>query len=189
MNFGDISELSQKLVDRNDKSFKNGEYWQAVLNLGFAWWRLAPSGIGYADMIEWTRLSYGPFAQLCILLGKYNQQTTNNGHAGYWDNGFAGGRSGDPDEDIPLHKDMMRLMTEFGLDKTPLGEKVYGAMGLFEIHFPDPYDDCDCCEDDDYPRLKTSKCDDEYFAVAAAWEKFFGKAVRKAIEAERKKAA
>lgn len=132
---GDLARLKAALIEKRDKDFEKGEVWQAILNLGYGKWQSLPEGSGwsYKDMIDWVALEYGFFAQVCVLLGKYNQQVLCNGHMGYWDNGYAGGRPGNPDSDIPLHRLMLRLMRRVRVDRIFTGKKIYDIASRFKI--------------------------------------------------------
>ena len=182
---GDLFPLKKALTNRDDEDFKKGEVWQAILNLGYAKWQAMPKGQdwSYGDMVQWIGLEYGSFAKVCILLGKYNQQVLCNGHMGYWDNGFAGGDSGSPEEGNPLHKEMLTLMKIIGIDQLELGKKVYDVAARFQIEVWES--DCDCDGHGDEEIMKDPSVDDDYANVAQydnSWEKEFNSIVKHLIE-------
>lgn len=180
--FGDIKKLALKLHEVGGKGFKAGEYWQAILNVGFNKWRSVKAGAwGYHDMVEWTRLEYGEFAAFCILLGKYHQQVTNGGHGQYWDNKYAG----EDEEDFSLHEQMVGFFGQSGLTKIELGKKTYEVIKAFKVAFPGANDRwCDCGDDheDDYPHVEDPSLDDKYYEFCHDWFPVFEDIVREEID-------
>jgi len=182
---GDLSRLKAALLKKNGAEFQKGEVWQAILNLGYAKWQSMSkrSDWDYGDMIEWVGLEYGPFAQVCILLGKYNQQVLCNGHAGYWDNGYAGGQPGAPDEDHSLHKKMLALMRSIGIDQLPAGKKIYDVAVRFEyVEWRSDYHTEGL---DDEQTMKDDTVDDDYADAAqykGKWERDFNAVVQHVID-------
>jgi len=179
---GDLSRLKAELLRRNDKDFKDGEVWQAILNIGYGKWQSLPDSHdwSYDDMVEWVGLEFGPFAKLCILLGKYNQQVLCNGHMGYWDNGFSGGPCADADVDIPLHKQMLHLMRQIGVDRLPAGKKIYEVASRFRIEVLSG--DYGCSSEE---VMADASVDDDYADVAqykGQWEKDFNGIIQYLIE-------
>jgi len=186
--FGDISKIALKLLENNDGSFQAGEYWQAILNVGYEKWRADKSSPswGYSDMIEWMRLEYGEFASFAILLGKYHQQVTNGGHIQYWDNKYAG----DDEEDFSLHEDMVSFFGRSGLRNVEKGKKTYDVIKNFEIVFPDEnsgWGDCHC-DEEEYPHVKDSGLDEQYYEFCHPWAEECGAIFREAIDVALKEA-
>lgn len=175
MDFGNIKKLTERLVEKNDKSYQNGETWQAILNIGYNMWQTSKQDLSYTDMINWTRIEYGEFAAFCILVGKYNQQVTNGGHMQYWDNGYAG----DNEEDFSLHEQMLRGFVDFGLVDTKLGKKTHEVASRFEI-----VQDGDLYYGDGDPYLKDGTIDNDYYKFSDKWEEFFGKVAKDAVDAQ-----
>ena len=180
---GDLSRLKAALLKRNDKEFRNGEVWQAILNLGYEKWRSMPESAdwGYEEMVNWVGRELGLFAKMCVLLGKYNQQVLCNGHMGYWDNGYAGGRPGRPDDEHELHKQMLLLMHQTGVDKLPSGKKIYDVAARFKVELWKS--DCDHCGDEEL--MADGSVDDDYANVAqykGSWEEDFNAVVKYLIE-------
>lgn len=176
--FGNLDKLAKTLAENSDSSFQEGDYWQAVLNIGYDMWQKNPDrSIGYSDMLSWVRVEYGEFAKFCILIGKYNQQVCNGGHYQYWDNRYAG----DDEDDFTLHKEMIEYLGMSGLIYTSLGRKVYDVARRFGIITPDPYDWLRSEDENLEPYLKDEGVDGAYYAFNSEWEKFFGGVVRNAI--------
>lgn len=108
----------QEVFEKNKEINDDGEtfdYHQTVLNIGYKWWQDAknPNDVDYVNMIDYIANTYGEIFAGLILIGKYNQQVSNNGHDGYYNNGFADGIGGcysKRDFDHPLHR---RLISWF----------------------------------------------------------------------------
>lgn len=91
---------------------------QTILNIGYKWWQAQEEdpekkklSYNYIDMIDYISETYGEIFAGLILIGKYNQQVTNNGHYGYYDNGYADGTGScgrTHDFNHPLHQRLMR---------------------------------------------------------------------------------
>jgi len=182
---GDLTALRKALKKKNDKSYRDGEVWQAILNLGYSKWQKKTSRAwSYEDMVEWVGLEFGSFAKVCILMGKYNQQVTNGGHGQYWDNGYAGGTPGDPADGHPLHQDMLRLMKLIGIDRLELGKKTYDVMSRFKIvNLRDQSDYFDEYRDPE-EGLGDDSVDDDYYKFCHEWMDVFGEVVRHIIMEE-----
>lgn len=163
---GDLRALRRALKKKCSKKASGEEVWQSILNLGYVKWQKPElcSGWSYRDMVDWVGLEYGSFAKLCILMGKYNQQVLNGGHGQYFDNGYAGGDPGRPDEGLPLHYEMMRLMELIGVDQLPLGAKVYDIMDRFTSSM--------------------HNVDDAYAEIHEEWMSSFGNLIRSIITEE-----
>jgi len=183
LNFGDLSTLAQALQERNDKDFRNGEIHQAILNLGYEEWRKHDSW-DYGEMIDWVGLQYGEFAAVAILIGKYNYQVNNGGHAQYWDNGFAG----EDRETYELHDRMVRGLASFGLSETELGKPVYENAKKFKIGYESYYSEWGR-GDEHLNVLDSAGLDAGYDKdrLSFRWMDFLGAEVRKAIMAELEK--
>lgn len=174
MDFGNIEKLTKRLVEVNDGSYRKGEVWQAILNIGYNMWQSSKQDLSYSDMITWMRIEYGEFAAFCILVGKYNQQVTNGGHIQYWDNCYAG----ESHEDFSLHEQMLSGFRDFGLvTSTELGKKTYEVAKRFKI-----VQTGDLYYGDGDPYLKDDAIDDDYYKFCFKWEEFFGKVVKDAID-------
>lgn len=181
MKFGNLDKIAAALRQRNDKDFQQGEVWQAILSLGYSQWH-EHEGWSYDDMIRWVSSEYGEFAALCILLGKYNYQVNNGGHAQYHENCFTGNVKRGPfggNEKLrtPLHDMMVRLFYRFGLHESELGAKLYGVLCDFAV---EEYD----FEDDIFGHpvvLDANTLDNRYYEICDEWVKYFGKVVTDAI--------
>lgn len=93
-----LQTISQHL----DLQEADGCHWQAIMNVGYSKWQDGDFN-GYNEMVCWMMGNYGPLAAMAVLLGKFNQQVCNGGHAQYWDNGYA---SSDGMGCMHNHKDM-----------------------------------------------------------------------------------
>lgn len=181
MKFGDLDKLAAALRQRNDKDLQRGEVWQAILNLGYSQWR-GNEGWTYDDMARWVSSEYGEFAALCILLGKYNYQVNNGGHAQYHDNCFTGNVKrgpfgGNESCETPLHDMMVRLFYGFGFHESELGAKMYGVLCDFTV-------DEDDFDDDIFGHpvvLDANALDNRYYEFCEEWVKFFEKVIADAI--------
>lgn len=78
---------------KEDKSFKNGDYHQSLLNICYDEWQKNKNW-SYSDMINFAIENYGELVAFAVLIGKYNQQVCNGGHAQYYYNGYASGSGG-----------------------------------------------------------------------------------------------
>ena len=185
---GDLSGLRKTLAEKNDKDYRDGDVWQAILNLGYSKWqnRNTPTW-RYGDMVNWVRLEYGDFACVCVLMGKYNYQVTNGGHMQYWDNGYAGGRPGRPDDDHSLHRLMLNIMEDVGVIQLEYGQKVYDVMRRFKVlefeeEFYDHHDDVYYAQGDH--RLEDAMIDDDYYKISDEWMREFGEVVRVVVKGQ-----
>lgn len=177
---GDLSLLLKDLEQKNDEDYQAGGIWQAIVNLGYDEWQKKPDGAwGYDDMVQWVGLTYGPFAKMCILLGKYHQQVLCNGHMGYYDNGYVGGGPSRPDKELPLHQQMLHLMRSTGLVSIPLGKEIHDIASRFSVME----------WDDDYGNseevMRDETVDDDYANAAQYnndWENIFNAIVRQVVQ-------
>jgi hypothetical protein len=149
------SELFDEESDQLDilsmEDYENGDYHQAILNLGYFKWQ--KNDWSYQDMVDYIGKKYHPDFKLMILLGKYNQQVNNGGHYQYLDNGYASGGGGAFAEKngIGLHEEMMELFKKSLLFKRDeVCNKVYQIMLEFEEEASDYGERCPECEGQGY---------------------------------------
>lgn len=79
---------------KDDEDFLKGDYHQALLNICYSEWQKNSVDMEYGDMIAFAEKTYGELVAFAVLIGKYNQQVCNGGHAQYYDNGYASGEGG-----------------------------------------------------------------------------------------------
>ncbi len=154
-------QIFERKSIKDTESYRNGEYHQVIMDIAFEKWqtnmrggesedlRAGTTDWTYADVIEFMG-KYGPEFQLLILVGKYNQQVGNGGHAQYYDNGFAStgpGGFGSTKGDIQLHLDMLELMETTGLvNRDPVCKEAFEVMDKFRFEMQDYDEDCDECD-------------------------------------------
>lgn len=176
--FGNIRRLKYALHRRNDKAYQRGEVWQSVINLCNAEWRRnEPPSFQHSEYVGFIEIVYGKLAALCVMLGAYNYQVMNNGHTGYWDNGYTATRRGYPKdiEDLGTHELMLQYMRDFGLHEDEVGKKVHEVASRFRM-----------IEDDDEwgsPRdaMADESVDDDYAEISSDWEKHWGEMLHEAL--------
>lgn len=97
--------LDDELIEKNDDG--NIDHHQTILNIGYAWWNKQPNPdrVSYHEMINFMDNTYGTIYGTLILIGKYNQQVSNNGHIGYYENHYS--RAYEKDYDQSLHQRMV----------------------------------------------------------------------------------
>lgn len=94
--------------------------WQGIMNACYDVWQdEADNRVNsYEDLTAFARMQYGLGAEFAVLLGKYNQQVCNGGHAQYFDNGYGstgkGGCFVDHDN-IDLHYRLIELFKELNI--------------------------------------------------------------------------
>lgn len=180
-----MTQFMENIINSNEPH-------QEILNTTYAEWQKNKSW-NYSDMIDYAANSFGKFAALALLVGKYNQQVTNGGHMQYFHNGYASRDSGgcfSNHDNIELHIEMLDLMKEFGFENEP----VYAIMKGFDIVELD----CEECggtgqleeydeEEDEYTTEHCWTCngkgsngnmegkghDDGYYKIYEAWMKTF----------------
>lgn len=210
----------------NDADFGDGEYHQAILNVGYGEWQRRSSEIrcnvvaydrikkedftafsgtkkqcqeywndnvendeldmrairaqdteeneklnwGYSDMVYWMRDTYGDWAAMMVLLGKYNQQVCNGGHIQYFDNCYASvsSRGWGGADDIGLHRDMESYFEKFWLKELPEGEKVLEILKEFRPEFKRDFAEHDEIAEDDF-YCQFDGLDNRYYKIEEQW--------------------
>ena len=121
-------------------SIKAGNYWQAILDVGYHYWQQADDW-RYRNMIDNAEKELGKYGAFFILLGKYNQQVCNGGHVQYFDNGYADGEGScfsRHDIDCPLHWQLVELYKQYGLqDLVAHGKTVLDILKAFKVEVDD----------------------------------------------------
>ena len=145
-----VKKLKNLLISQNNESFQTGEFWQAVLDVGYEEWQKPKhEDWNYGQMVAWMGETYGPVAKFLILAGKYNEQVENGGHRQYFDNRYADGGDGrKPDPEIPLHEEMVTLFEELSLHlhENTVGAEVLSIVKDFKIELnEDETISCDDC--------------------------------------------
>lgn len=126
--------LAERLAQRNDKDYQNGDVHQSILNLAYDKWQ--ESDCSHIQWMSWVELELGKLAAFAVLIGKYNNQVHNGGHAQYFYNGYASGDGGcfvDHDPECPLHWRMVELFQELKFDSTKLGREVLAILKDFKV--------------------------------------------------------
>jgi len=173
-----MNEKLNRLVNEVQKrqTYKDGDGHQAILDICYDEWnRPENKDWSYADMVSYAKIMFGPFAEMMILLGKYNHQVCNGGHDQYFTNGYAdtngGGCFADHSHDVPLHKRTMKLMQKFGLDKTKLGKEVYDIQSKF-VRLTRVAWERERADEDRYDEPVYDEIDTRYFKINEEWEVF-----------------
>ena len=122
--------MVKNLVEALKGKESDVETHQAIMNLGYAEWK-KNGNWGYDDMVRWMFESFGSLASFAVLTGSLNQQVENGGFTQYFSNGYgsedSAGCSKDY-KDFVLYESLIALVSELGLDKTPLGEKYLNIL-------------------------------------------------------------
>ena len=140
---------------------KDGDYWQGILDVGYDEWQKHEDW-EYGDMLDYVEEKHGSLARLAILLGKYNQEVYNGGHAQYYANGYASeGEDGGNllDDECLLHDEMIELLEEYGLHESELGSKVHKVFKDFYKLF-------------EVIQEFLNNLDDEYYKINDDWTEF-----------------
>ena len=104
-------KLKQEVLKKTEDVKEEG-YHQTVLNIIYNHWQKDNINMSYDDIIEWIKEVYGEFAQLLVLLGKYNQQVCNGGHYQYYHNRYTGIEENETEAQIHLHKKLVTLLSK-----------------------------------------------------------------------------
>jgi hypothetical protein len=185
------TELAKRLAERNDSDYQNGDVHQSILNLAYEKWQ----GVGWSRTawMGWVELELGKLAAFAVLIGKYNQQVCNGGHAQYFDNGYASGDGGcfvDHDLDCPLHAKMVSLFQELKFDSTKLGREVLAILEDFKVEnitdfhheWDDDLDEEVEYEDGTHPQVVNGgELDDRYYKINEKWMEYLNKRFTKAL--------
>lgn len=143
---------------KNDADFLDGNFHQAILNVGYKEWQSRKEDWNYMDMVEWVEKEYGSLPRLLIQLGKYNQQVENGGHTQYIFNGYASDGKGDltladymEEKQLPLHDYMVDLFDKYQLQKLKCGQEVYNIISDMKNNMSindeeNIFDECPDCE-------------------------------------------
>ena len=162
------------------EDWNSGEYHQAILDVCYEAWNLKENEAwDYKDLINHARFTYGEFAEFIVLAGKTNQQVTNNGFDGYFQNGYADGVGGcfANHTTAPLHRRLIKLMKMFNLNKTELGIKALEIMESVERIFMRETKH----KDDEYTEIYQDvydKYDKEYFNIDEQLMKYLNQFVK-----------
>lgn len=110
--------LDEELIEKNSDG--SIDYHQTILNIGYAWWNKQPNPdrVSYHEMIKFMDDTYGTIYGTLILIGKYNQQVTNNGHMGYYENHYS--RVYEKDYNQSLHRRMVNELEKISAICTEL---------------------------------------------------------------------
>lgn len=152
-----------------DEDYKQGDAFQALLNLGYAEWQKEENNRwGYQDMLDFVEEEYGRGVRFAILVGKANQQIENGGFYQYFDNGYASGDGGcfaQHDPGIPLHKELVSFLEEYDLDKTKIGKEVTRIFSKLHISIDEDDEveeeyDCDACGGSGFDESTNDTCEE-----------------------------
>jgi hypothetical protein len=158
------------------KGGKEGCPWQRLVDLGYREWQ-KPENCkwSYEEMVEQAGETYGEVVKLLILLGACHHQVCNGGWIQYFDNGYASkaGRCRDSD-DITLHREMLALLTKYGIHQTRTGAAVYPILREFRVVIGDTEEEeddggCGCQEVINGDELDA--LDDRYYKICDPWAK------------------
>lgn len=152
-------DVALRILD--SKSFRDGDFHQAIMDVCYDEWNAHDGEWTRADMLEWAKLAIGRYAKLAVMLGNYNYQVENGGHSQYFENGYASathrGCWSDRYTDIGNHGLMIDMMRELGLDKRPTCARAVEIMERMSV----PAHDSD---DETYDAL--GELDREYYEIS-----------------------
>jgi hypothetical protein len=133
-------QLKKEVLKRTDDLHNEG-YHQTIMDIMYEHWQDNIS-LNYFDALQWFETKYGELAKFALLVGKYNQQVCNGGHIQYFHNGYTDGKGGcfiSHDEDIPLHKELIKLFSNANLDNDT-AKKVLQILYDFEVDLDEDYE-------------------------------------------------
>lgn len=138
-----FKEIKGLLLDNHLHSDDDNLH-QQVLNVGYAkWQKTEDKEFGYKEMLDWMEENFGQLAVVAVLLGKYNQQVCNGGHAQYYDNGYAcngGGCFENHGDEEELHTELVHLVET--IVDIPSKTKLVNHLKKFKI-----VENCLTCDD------------------------------------------
>jgi len=167
------------------EDWNKGEYHQAILDVCYEAWNLKENEAwDYKDLINHARFTYGEFAEFIVLAGKTNQQVTNGGFDQLFANGYASGEGGcfGQHTTTPMLSRLIRLMGDFGLDKTEIGAKVLEIMEFAGRAFKRELSREDYEDDQESNNDIYSGADDDYFAVDDPWMKYLNQLAKDVLD-------
>ncbi len=163
----------------NDPDYKEGDYHQAILNLGYDEYQKNKNWY-YIDMLNYMKTTYGDLAMWAVLIGKANQQICNGGFMQYFDNGYAsegkGGFGCKHSTNLELHNIATQGIQDSGLIDIVIGKKVYNVFTDFYIELDE--------EGDRYVAntYDLNKLDSRYYKLNEQWMEILNQFFKQEIE-------
>ena len=126
-----LGKIDSNYIEMNDK--EEIDFHQTILNIGYGWWQSVPNPntVSYSDMIDYMDKTYGQIFGTLVLIGKLNQQVTNNGFIGYYNNNYS--RKVISDYEQSLHVRLVKSLIE-SIEELKEKDKIIDITGFIILN-------------------------------------------------------
>ena len=135
---------------KETEEYKEGNFWQCIMNMGYSVWQKRDNDIDSDDdMFEYVEKTYGSGFRLMIHLGNYYYQVGNGGHDQYWHNGYASSGSsgfGGNHEDAYVVDWMIENIENSPISRYDSVKKMILILKEFSKSVEDYSPDCQECD-------------------------------------------
>ena len=126
-----LGKINPDYIEMNDND--EIDFHQTILNIGYGWWQSTPNpnAVSYSDMIDYMDKTYGQIFGTLVLIGKLNQQVTNNGFIGYYNNNYS--RKVISDYEQSLHVRLVKSLIE-SIEELKEKDKIIDITGFIILN-------------------------------------------------------